>query len=47
MNGQRQLGRKITQLVDRLPLFPYDIDRLLTMAVKPTGDATEILRLFK
>jgi len=44
---REQVSRKITQLVDDLPLFPTDINQLLTAAVKPTEDGTEILRLIE
>ena len=44
---REQVSRKITKLVDNLPLFPTDIDQLLTAAVKPTEDGTEILRLIE
>ena len=44
---RKELSRKITQLVDGLPLFPTDIDRLLKAAVKPSEDGTEILRLIE
>jgi len=44
---KRKLSRKITELVDSLPLFPTDIDRLLTAAVRPSEDSTEILRLIE
>jgi len=47
MNKKRELSRKITQVVDKLPLFPHDIDRLLAAAVKPSEDNTEILRLIQ
>lgn len=47
MNKKRELSRKITQVVDKLPLFPRDIDRLLAAAVKPSEDNTEILRLIE
>ena len=47
MTDKIEFGRKITQLVDKLPLFPHDVDRLLTIAVKPTEDNTEILQLIK
>jgi len=46
-NKRKELSHKITQLVDGLPLFPTDIDRLLTAAVKPSEDGTEILRLIE
>ena len=46
-NKREQVSRKITQLVDDLPLFPTDINRLLSTAVKPTEDGTEILRLIE
>jgi len=44
---KEELGLKITKLVDRLPLFPHNIDELLTIAVKPTEDNKEILRLIE
>jgi len=47
MNKKRELSRKITQVVDKLPLFPRDIDRLLAAAVKPSEDNREILRLIE
>ena len=46
-NKREQVSRKITQLVDDLPLFPTDINQLLTAAVKPSEDGTEILRLIE
>ena len=47
MNGQRELERKVAQLVDRLPLFPHDIDSLLTTAVKPIENDARLLRLIE
>ncbi len=50
MSGKKrkgELARQITELVDRLPLFPHNIDELLTTAVKPTEDNKEILRLIE
>ncbi len=50
MSGKKrkeELARKITEFVDRLPLFPHNIDELLTIAVKPTEDNKEILRLIE
>ena len=50
MSGKKrkgELARKITELVGRLPLFPHNIDELLTIAVKPTEDNKEILRLIE
>jgi len=44
---REQVSRKITQLVDDLPLFPTDINQLLSSAIKPTEDGTEILRLIE
>jgi HD-like signal output (HDOD) protein len=44
---RQKVSRKITQLVDDLPLFPTDINQLLTAAVKPGEDGTEILRLIE
>ncbi len=40
-----ELARKITKLVDKLPLFPHNIDGLLATAVKPSEDNKDILRL--
>lgn len=45
MSKQKELSQRITQLVDSLPLFPTDIDRLLAAAVRPSEDGTELLRL--
>jgi HD-like signal output (HDOD) protein len=45
VDKRQQLSRKITQLVDDLPLFPTDINQLLTAAVKPAEGGKEILRL--
>ena len=42
-----EVSRKITQLVDDLPLFPTDINQLLAAAVKPSEDGIEILRLIE
>ncbi|MHC4207740.1 MAG: HDOD domain-containing protein [Planctomycetota bacterium] len=42
-----KVSRKITQLVDDLPLFPTDINHLLTSAVKPSEDGAELLRLIE
>jgi HD-like signal output (HDOD) protein len=44
---REKVSRKITQLVDNLPLFPTDINQLLTAAVKPSEDGTELLRLIE
>ncbi len=44
MERKEELSQRITQLVDNLPLFPTDIDRLLSAAVKPSGDGKELLR---
>ena len=46
-NKREQVSRKITQLVDDLPLFPTDINKLLSTAVKPAEEGTEILRLIE
>jgi len=46
--GKRdEVSRKITQLVDDLPLFPTDINQLLISAVKPSEDGKEMLRLIE
>ncbi|MHC4112398.1 MAG: HDOD domain-containing protein [Planctomycetota bacterium] len=45
MNKKKELSERITQLVDSLPLFPTDIDRLLSAAVRPSEDGTELLSL--
>ena len=42
-----ELARKITDLVDRLPLFPHNIDELMTIAVKPAEENKELLRLIE
>jgi len=50
MDGKRkreELSRRITELVDKLPLFPHNIDELLATAVKPSEDNKEILRLIE
>ncbi|MHC4461384.1 MAG: HDOD domain-containing protein [Planctomycetota bacterium] len=47
MNEKRTLSQRITQLVDSLPLFPADIDKLLSAAVRPSEDGTELLRLIE
>ncbi len=50
MAGKRkkeELSRRITELVDKLPLFPHNIDGLLATAVKPSEDNKEILRLIE
>lgn len=44
---KREFAEKVTELVDKLPLFPRDIDRLLATAVKPSEDITEILQLIE
>jgi HD-like signal output (HDOD) protein len=47
MDNKKVLSNRITQLVDSLPLFPTDIDRLLSAAVKPSGDGVELMRLIE
>jgi len=47
MKKKKELLHRITQLVDSLPLFPTDIDKLLSAAVKPSEDNREILRLIE
>jgi len=47
MDKKEELSDRITQLVESLPLFPTDIDRLLSAAVKPSEDGTELLRLIE
>lgn len=44
---KKELSQKITRLVESLPLFPTDIDSLLSAAVKPSEDGTELLRLIE
>lgn len=44
---KEELARKITELVDKLPLFPHNIDALLATAVKPSEDNKDILRLIQ
>ncbi len=46
--GKRnEVSRKITQLVNDLPLFPTDINQLLTSAIKPSEDGKELLQLIE
>jgi HD-like signal output (HDOD) protein len=47
MDKKKELSHKITQLVDSLPLFPTDIDRLLSAAVKPSENGKELLGLIE
>ncbi|MDH4241387.1 MAG: hypothetical protein OEW48_17655, partial [Phycisphaerae bacterium] len=47
MRKREELSNRITQLVDELPLFPTDIDGLLSAAVKPSEDGVELLRLIE
>jgi HD-like signal output (HDOD) protein len=44
---RERISRKITRIVDDLPLFPTDINQLLAAAVKPVEDGTELLRLIE
>ncbi|MCH7558490.1 MAG: HDOD domain-containing protein [Planctomycetes bacterium] len=44
---KKELAHKITDLIHRLPLFPHNIDKLLSTAVKPSEDNKEILRLIE
>lgn len=47
MDNKKVLSNRISRLVDSLPLFPTDIDRLLSAAVKPSGDGVELMRLIE
>ena len=47
MDKKKELSRRITELIDGLPLFPTDIDGLLSAAVKPSEDGVELLRLIE
>ncbi|UCF00144.1 MAG: HDOD domain-containing protein [Planctomycetota bacterium] len=47
MREKQKFANKVTELVDKLPLFPRDIDKLLAIAVKPSEDITEILQLIE
>lgn len=47
MKDRKELSERITQLVESLPLFPTDIDRLLSAAVKPSTDGAELMRLIE
>ncbi|HUS74174.1 MAG TPA: HDOD domain-containing protein [Sedimentisphaerales bacterium] len=47
MNKRKELSQRITLLVDNLPLFPTDIDKLLSAAIKPSEDSVELLRLIE
>jgi HD-like signal output (HDOD) protein len=44
---RERISRKITRIIDDLPLFPTDINQLLAAAVKPVEDGTELLRLIE
>lgn len=46
-DNRERVSRKITRLIDDLPLFPTDINQLLTAAIKPSEDGTELLRLIE
>jgi len=47
VDKREELSHRITKLVGSLPLFPTDIDKLLAVAVKPSEDGKEILRLIE
>ena len=47
MDKKKELSRRITELLDGLPLFPTDIDRLLSAAVKPSEDGIGLLSLIE
>jgi len=47
LSKRERISRKITQIVDDLPLFPTDINQLLAAAVKPVEDGKELLRLIE
>lgn len=47
MDKKTELSRRITELLEGLPLFPTDIDKLLSAAVKPSEDGIELLRLIE
>jgi HD-like signal output (HDOD) protein len=47
MKNREELSNRITQLVGSLPLFPTDVDRLLSAAVKPSEDGAELMRLIE
>jgi HD-like signal output (HDOD) protein len=47
MDRKRQLSKRITELIGKLPLFPRDIETLLTSALKPSADDMQVLRLIK
>jgi len=44
---RERVSRKITRLIDDLPLFPTDINQLLTAAIKPSENGKEMLRLIE
>ncbi|NIM17773.1 MAG: HDOD domain-containing protein, partial [Candidatus Aminicenantes bacterium] len=44
---KRELEHKITEVIEKLPLFPHDIDRLLVSALKPAENKEEVLRLIE
>ena len=45
ISKRRELSHKISKLVGSLPIFPTEIDRLLSAAIKPSKDSKDILRL--
>ncbi len=47
MKKKQEFGRKIIELVDGLPIFPHEIDKLLAAALKPSEERGEILRLME
>jgi len=47
MSKKGELSRKIRELVDGLPLFPTDIDKLLAAALRPSENGTEIIHLIE
>ncbi|UCC97859.1 MAG: HDOD domain-containing protein [Phycisphaerales bacterium] len=46
-NKRETIARRVAELVDDLPLFPTDVNRLLVAAVKPSTDGREMLRLME
>ena len=47
MYKREEVSRRIRELVDDLPLFPTEIDKLLAAAVKPSEDNTKVIRLIE
>jgi HD-like signal output (HDOD) protein len=47
MDKKKKFSDKITKIIGELPLFPYEIDRLLATAVRPSEDNSKILLMIE